>query len=709
MLRKNGIWQLRRHFLALIAAAVSLMGPACGDAPTPDRTASSASVATPVSTVPPTWTAVPSPVATPTVRPSSPTPTATPTPTPTPTATVTPAPTATLTPTPAATATLTATPSPTSTPTPTPTATATPTPTNTPTPAPTATASPTPTATHTPTPSPTPDPRAVLVLEAASVLDGYWSDGTASVTVSATLRNAGPVLVEPPQTITSACSPAAEGCRRELVLTLPDGDGSTTTRFAIRAPMGVTTVTFGYGAGKSLRLKVEVPERIIGVSRDLWECYSHRPQQETVDVRGERLSGCGGWKSPTVRKWLNDDPVKVWATGEYIDIFEQILAELGPALALEFEWVDSEDDADLRAYAGLPRSRAAEYGFEKWTRFGGVASANNHNGETTSGRLLVWVHDWTQLRALSPVDSTKAIMVHEALHALVPIKHSTRPASIIGRSGLNTPSPRDFELFRLNAHRLVRPGMTMEQVRALIVLDDELLDAPRPTMEHEPLDLIWRAYVALYEADSASFRLSGGWIGGPCNNTFGVRPGQIEMTVGNFIQLKDNPAMVLLNFQPAQFFIRYSPKDNAFDYWQLAGDGAWEPVDSQAFFEATTPWWPSPGKLHRTLRSLIMDSIPEDAVVKETASGTLSLNMTLRPSSHPNMWDWHRDRRVSLSFGLVMDRATAAIEEYTWEVRYDRLQPNTCPVYKEVATDGQIGVAIAVPEAIQKELTGSGD
>ena len=121
------------------------------------------------------------------------------------------------------TPTRTATTPATATPTPTPTATATPTATPSPTPTATATPTATPSPTNTPTPTPTPEPRAVLVLEADAVIDGYWSDGTADVTVSATLRNDGDLRVDAPQTITSTCTPAAEGCHQEMTLDLPDG------------------------------------------------------------------------------------------------------------------------------------------------------------------------------------------------------------------------------------------------------------------------------------------------------------------------------------------------------------------------------------------------------------------------------------------------------------------------------------------------------
>ena len=681
------------HVQAAIATAQAPSSPA------PDvRATTEAAIASTVEALLPTPTAEAAPLAVA----STPTPTRTAAPahSPTPTRTATTPATATPTPTPTATATPTATPSP----TPTATATPTATPTSTPTPTPTATP------TNTPTPTPTPEPKTVLVLEADAVNDGYWSDGTADVTVSATLRNDGDLQVGAPQTITSTCTPAAdalEGCRREIALTLPDGYRPASARFTIRAPMGVTTVMFGYDGDQSLALDVEVPERILGVVRDLWECYSHRPQQETV-VNGERLNGCGGWKTPTVRKWLNDVPVKVWATGDpaYVEIIESVLADLAPVLDLAFEWVGTEGEADLRAYVGIQRSDAPDLGFEEWTDNGGFAGSSSRRGETTSAYLVVWHGDWKGF--FSPTDVIRSITIHEALHALVPIGHSTRPASIMGGSSLNAPSPRDLELIGLNSHRLVRPGMTMEEVREIIVLDDELLDAPLPPLEQrEPTDLIWRAYVALAEADSASFRLSGGWIDRTCGHTFGVRRGPIESdNRGLQASLEDDSGPDLPESPASAVLHQVYPKRRVQPLAAHRENGTWEHVERQIVVDASSPRWLWHGKLLRTLRSLIMDGVPEDTVIEETASGDLSLQTTLGPS-HVNMWDW--DGRESLSFGLVMDPETAAIEGYTWEMRYDPVaHAGNCLVYREVATDGQIGVDIPVPDSIQNELNGAG-
>ena len=90
-------------------------------------------------------------------------------------------------------------------------------------------------------------------------------------------------------------------------------------------------------------------------------------------------------------------------------------------------------------------------------------------------------------------------------------------------------SPRERQLLEINSHPLVRPGLTMDAVRQLVVLTEELLDYPLIESEaapDDPLDLIRRAYVELERAGSASFRLSGGWTGDEtCNQPFGVQAG----------------------------------------------------------------------------------------------------------------------------------------------------------------------------------------
>ncbi len=570
--------------------------------------------------------------------------------------------------------------------------------THSPSPTPTNTPVPTATPTHTPSPTPTntPVPVVRLALDAKSTVVGYWSDGTADVEVTATLRNDGTLKLDRAQDIRATC--IAEGderraCREEVSLSLQDGFAPSSENFSLRLPMGMTTMTFDYGGAESLTFDVEVPERILGVDREVWECYADRPQERT-EIEGESFDGCGGWSTRTVEKWLNDVPVKVWATGDatHIATLETVLMELAPILDLEFEWVDSEEEADFKAFVGVPRSDALTLDivreFPSLVHAWGFASANVKGGEATSGYMVIWDSDLTRFR--SPIDSIRSVTIHEALHALVPISHSTRPVSIMGGSGLNTWSPMDARLIELNSHPLVRPGMSMDDVREVIVLTDEFLDYQQAEPDGtpvDPLDLVWRAYVALEEAGSASFRVSGG----ECSHTFGMKRSPIELSIGEFRVFKDDPALLYLNIHPGQFYVAYSRTDKEWTHWQLSSQGIWEKVDRGTVADSSS-WWLWNGKLHRAIRSVLMDGSSEEISVDETADGNLRLQVTL-DESYVNMWDW--TGRDSLDLTLVLDPETYTIVGYTWEM-YKKLgaNPDACLTYMEVATDGRLGVDI---------------
>ena len=408
-------------------------------------------------------------------------------------------------------------------------------------------------------------------------------------------------------------------------------------------------------------------------------------------------------------------PVKVWATGDaaYVGVLETVLVELAPLLNLEFEWVGSEEEADIRAFVGVPRSRASELGLDwdaKLVHVWGFASAGVNRGEATSGLIVMWLVDGTT--PMQPMDYIRAVIIHEALHALIVVSHSTRPVSIMGASPrntspLNTWSPMDRQLIELNSHPLVRPGMSMEEVREVIVLTDELLDYPEVVSDasyDDPLNLLWQAYAALEEAGSASFRLSGG----ECDNTFGVRRGPIEMAIGDFAVFWDQPALLHLNTHPRQFYVAWSREDDEWTYWRLSPQGTWE-VATRATVSGASSWWLWSGKLHQAIRSVIMDSSPGDISVDEATDGNLTLRVTL-DDSYVNMWDWAG--KESLDLTLVVDPMTYALVGYRWELQRtpDVSKPDACLTYREVGTDGRLGVDVGgLVKEPQIESAGSPD
>ena len=491
-------------------------------------------------------------------------------------------------------------------------------------------------------------------------------------------------------------------CREELSLSLPDGFAAASESFTLRLPIGTTTLEFDYGGDETLTLDIEVSQRILGVDREVWECYADRPPEGfALGPHNDWVAGCGGWGKPTVEKWLNDVPVKVWATGDpdHIAVLENILSELSPILNLEFEWVDAEEEADFKAFVGVSRSEAdslgvrdAFYTDDAW----GFAGANVNLGEATSGDMVIWLEEDVS------IDEIRAVTIHEALHALgpiahrVPLGHSSRPLSVMEIAKPGVLIPRERQMLELNSHPLVRPGMSMDDVRKLIVLTEELLDYPLTQSEavpDDPLDLIRRAYIELERAGSASFRLSGGWTGdATCNRPFGARQGPIEVSFGDFSLTGDwpelDPALVHVDFGTSRFLIRR--EDGEWLHWWLSPEGDWEMVYRETVVAASSYWlWN--GKLLTTLRSVLWDGSSEDISVEETTDGKLRLRVTL-DHSYVYLWKWGPIDK-SLDFTLVVDPKTYAIVGYTWELHRDPdVHSGPCLTFKEVATDVRLGV-----------------
>ena len=190
--------------------------------------------------------------------------------------------------------------------------------------------------------------------------------------------------------------------------------------------------------------------------------------------------------------------MRVWAdpSGDpgYIQILVETLKELSPVLNLDFVWV-AEAQATLKAYVGVPSTRNEDIGFSDYCRDkSGCASWRwQRDDVVTEARMVVW---------LDPDDARseiKHVTIHEALHALAAIHHRPSPLSVMSvNSALRLPALSDLDesLLHLHGHPLVRPGMTMPEVKRLIVFADELPDPP-PTAEEDGLQLAKRAYAAL--------------------------------------------------------------------------------------------------------------------------------------------------------------------------------------------------------------------
>ena len=553
--------------------------------------------------------------------------------------------------------------------------------------------------TPTPEPTATPVPVVNLVLDAETSVKGYWSEGSADVTLGFVLSNEGDLPHTTVQVVKLSCLEALEtlsGCDEEVSLALEDGFGPASGSFNLRMPTGVYRVALGYGSEEPLIVGVEVPPRILGVERDLFECYADR--EHAGDPRDSFLYGCGGWDQRAVEKWLNDVPIKVWAVGDplYIESFREVLEYLSPILDLNFIWVASEQEADLRGYVGVHREDIDHLGFAPGlVDYGGFADASTVGGEAVSGYVVVWDHDWYH-----DENPPTEVMLHEVVHALLLNSHSTRALSIVGGSNMALLSPRDEALFRLHYHPLVRPGMTVQEVEELIVFRDQLLDAPAPEPIADPLRMVWEALVSLDEAGTASYNLRGGYIDRRCGQTFGIRRGPLEFKIGQFRLWGDDPALLHFHDHRNEFYIHYSLTDEAWkSHTRLLGGGEWKAVD----LTSLTNWWIWNGKLHRTLRSILRDASPGDIAVSTADDGNIELRVTI-DDSYTHMYLWGDGWRVeSVDFTLELNPETFAIEGYRWLLR-DRPPANDpdypCLTYEEVATEFRLGVELQLPQEI---------
>ena len=94
-------------------------------------------------------------------------------------------------------------------------------------------------------------PAVKLALEAETAVSGYWSDGTASVELTPSLRNEGYRELEDVQEIAVACVQGGmtiDGCGAELAISLLDGFGPAAAEtLTLRVPAGAVTFRMDYG------------------------------------------------------------------------------------------------------------------------------------------------------------------------------------------------------------------------------------------------------------------------------------------------------------------------------------------------------------------------------------------------------------------------------------------------------------------------------
>lgn len=569
----------------------------------------------------------------------------------------------------------------------------TPTPAATPSPFPALTAAPSPTLTTTATPTPD-EPAHTFQLDALLTTLGYRQDGTAEVELSVELRNDGDSPAHDSPAVTVVCVLGGEpldGCGGLLDgLVLPDGVGREEAALRLSAPMG-TELRAVLDDGTASNTVV-VPERIVGVERDTWQCFSDRPQRNAT-YENDFLGGCGGWTSGTVLKWGADEPVRVWADpsgdARYVRVLEETLDELAPLLNLDFEWVEAKAEATLEAYVGVPSTRAASIGLDAYCQdtAGCAGPGSSHDGAITSASMGVWLAH--PRRAPLTENEIAHVTLHEALHALAAMHHRPAVRSVMSvNTALRLPSLSDSDeaMLRLHAHPLVRPGMTMPQVHGLIVFADELLDPLPATRGDDGIRFAERAYAALLEAGSARFDVRGEWPGRDCGQSFAG-----SHAIGRFA--RGYPSLVHFDATSGGFFLAHA-EATGWQGWRQTGD-QWEQESLPQVYDSTG-WRAVFTDPVDMLLNVIAYADSSDVQVTQASDGVTELRVTL---SDPRVFEAEWVSGVTLDIGITLDAETHRISAYEMQWEFDAVESGACARYDVRATNGEYGIQVAQPPA----------
>lgn len=211
---------------------------------------------------------------------------------------------------------------------------------------------------------------------------------------------------------------------------------------------------------------------LTALSQEGFDCFFDRSR-----VQGEsREAGCSGWYTDTVHKWKNL-ALDVWFTPDsklrYITIAREVLTYLEPIVGMDFNYVSDVADAELIVLAGESKESddplVAKL-FDACTDEDILGCALSYTdrgtGVITGGTWVVWDGEGLSDREI------KHVTLHEALHAIADVKHSSKFKSVLTWStfpSLPYMLPYEEDMFRLWAEPFVKPGMLASELRTRIV------------------------------------------------------------------------------------------------------------------------------------------------------------------------------------------------------------------------------------------------
>ena len=250
----------------------------------------------------------------------------------------------------------------------------------------------------------------------------------------------------------------------------------------------------------------------IRVHESVWECFADRPNRRVTRAE-DSLAGCGGWAMSVIEKW-DKDRLAVYVEPQGDELYRELAVEaleyLSPILRLDFAYGASEREADLRVYAGVPSSWYARIGQEAYCATAAGCGGPDwiRNNTFTQASFSVWYD------SDNDQDDIRNITVHEALHALTGVNHSTDYTSMMSHNsalGLSYLLPWEEEMYWLYGNPRVIPGMSVDDVRELVEVVHEPPAAGRGIMAAV------EGYLRFVESDNVRFRVDARYLSGNCN------------------------------------------------------------------------------------------------------------------------------------------------------------------------------------------------
>ena len=518
----------------------------------------------------------------------------------------------------------------------------------------------------------------------AFAVGGYWSDGSANVSISVTVGNMGVGAFDDVAKVSYRCSGATanDDVRTGVFdISLPNGFGPVTNSVTLRSSPGTVGCRFATREG-AVEEGFQIPAKVVGISREVWECYSDSQVNRHGDI------GCAGRESATVVKWETEEPITVWATGspKYIEVLWESLGELGPLLGMRFTRADEEEGAQLKAYVGITRDQGpVNLRSGRCADASGCASIRpGWSGIVRSAQIGVWTVDSDWYERVGLVDRwIKHVTLHELVHALVPMDHRDDPLSVV--NNINGPvwdEIGEFEeaLIRLHMHPLIKPGMTMDEVGEVVLTEGLLDHPPTATPERSDMGIVRDAYSALQQAGTARWSVDGGWDGARCDFKFGVAGLDIADLAPHWASVwRFNGGSDRLISLYGEEWSRESGR------WARDPDDFWDDTNFRSGFTS----------VQRLLVSILYFSDDDDLSVTRRNGETMVRVFLERSTIKP---DWARS--VELRGRFTVNDRTGVITGYELDWYFDVIASDSCDHYKVRAWDGEYGVRFEIPDEI---------